>query len=109
MAAENLPVRGTTPAGFARKDLGELNAEQLPSGPPQKGDDPCRQLESRAGVWRFDAAKEHQRPEDGERWASGIRNAVALAWDPTTHALANSPPYKHQHEARQPLTTVPGA
>jgi hypothetical protein len=36
MAAENLPVRWTTPAGFARKDLGELNAEQLPSGPPQK-------------------------------------------------------------------------
>jgi glucose/arabinose dehydrogenase len=60
---------------------------QAASGPPQKGDDPCRQLESRAGVWRFDASKEHQRPEDGERWASGIRNAVALAWDPTTHAL----------------------
>jgi glucose/arabinose dehydrogenase len=57
------------------------------SGPPQKGDDPCRQLESRAGVWRFDAAKEHQRLEGAERWASGIRNAVALAWDPTTHAL----------------------
>jgi hypothetical protein len=37
MAAEKLPVRWTTPAGFARKDLGELNAQQLPSGPPQKG------------------------------------------------------------------------
>jgi glucose/arabinose dehydrogenase len=57
------------------------------SGPPQKGDDPCRQLESRGGVWRFDAAKEHQRLDDAERWVTGIRNAVALAWDPATHAL----------------------
>lgn len=57
------------------------------SGPPQKGDDPCRQLASRAGVWRFDAARTHQRLEGAERWATGIRNAVALAWDPTAHAL----------------------
>jgi glucose/arabinose dehydrogenase len=57
------------------------------SAAPQKGDDPCRQLATRAGVWRFDAAKEHQRLEGAERWASGIRNAVALAWDPASHAL----------------------
>jgi glucose/arabinose dehydrogenase len=57
------------------------------SGPPQKGDDPCRQLETRGGIWRFDAARPHQRLEGAERWATGIRNTVALAWDPTTHAL----------------------
>jgi glucose/arabinose dehydrogenase len=57
------------------------------SGPPEKGDDPCRQLETRGGVWRFDAARTHQRLEGAERWATGIRNAVALTWDPVTHAL----------------------
>jgi glucose/arabinose dehydrogenase len=57
------------------------------AGPPAKGDDPCRQLETRAGVWRFDAARMHQRLQGAERWASGIRNAVALTWDPTSHAL----------------------
>ncbi|MBW3630200.1 MAG: PQQ-dependent sugar dehydrogenase [Gemmatimonadetes bacterium] len=57
------------------------------AGPPQKGDDPCRQLATRAGIWRFHPARTHQRLDRARRWATGIRNAVALAWDPTTRAL----------------------
>lgn len=46
------------------------------------GEDPCAQLETRAGVWQFSADAAGQSLEDGERWATGIRNAVALAWNP---------------------------
>lgn len=46
------------------------------------GQDPCPELETRAGVWRFDANATGQRQADGERFATGIRNAVALAMHP---------------------------
>ncbi len=46
------------------------------------GEDPCTQLETRAGVWRFSATQTGQSQADGERWATGIRNAVALAINP---------------------------
>src|SRR5690606_20736401 len=37
-----------------------------------QGEDPCSQLETRAGVWRFDAAAPMQAQAQGERWATGI-------------------------------------
>ncbi|MBX9927663.1 MAG: PQQ-dependent sugar dehydrogenase [Gemmatimonadaceae bacterium] len=46
-----------------------------------KGVDPCVELETRAGVWRFDALKTGQTPKDGVRYSTGIRNAVALTWN----------------------------
>jgi glucose/arabinose dehydrogenase len=45
------------------------------------GRDPCPELERAGGVWRFDAARAGQRQNDGVRYATGIRNAVALAWN----------------------------
>lgn len=45
------------------------------------GLDPCPELETRAGIWRFDADGRGQRPRDGIRWATGIRNATAIAVD----------------------------
>lgn len=48
---------------------------------------PCPELETRAGVWRFAADRQHQREQDGTRWATGIRNAVALAAQPGTGRL----------------------
>jgi glucose/arabinose dehydrogenase len=43
--------------------------------------DPCPELAVRSGIWRYSVNRLKQRhPEDGERWASGIRNAVGLAW-----------------------------
>ncbi|MGQ0713934.1 MAG: PQQ-dependent sugar dehydrogenase [Gemmatimonadaceae bacterium] len=47
------------------------------------GQDPCPQLETRAGIWRFDANRVGQTQRDGERWATGIRNAVAITVDPS--------------------------
>lgn len=51
------------------------------------GQDPCPLLEKHAGIWRFDVNKIAQQAKDGKRYASGIRNAVAVAWDSNTNGL----------------------
>lgn len=45
------------------------------------GIDPCPELDLRAGIWRFDGQTLGQTLADGERIATGIRNANALAMD----------------------------
>ena len=52
-----------------------------------KGVPDCPELRTRAGLWRFDADRVGQRFADGQRWATGIRNAVALARHPQTGAI----------------------
>ncbi|MDQ3389183.1 MAG: PQQ-dependent sugar dehydrogenase, partial [Gemmatimonadota bacterium] len=47
----------------------------------------CRELESRAGIWRFAPDRAGQQPGDGVRWATGIRNALAIAVDPRDDIL----------------------
>ena len=42
------------------------------------GIDPCTELETRAGIWRFDANRADQAQSAGQRWATGIRNAVGI-------------------------------
>lgn len=42
------------------------------------GIDPCTELETRAGIWVFSSEKPGQTAKDGRRYATGIRNAVAL-------------------------------
>ncbi len=43
--------------------------------------DPCPELPYRSGIWRYSATRLHQRhPVDGERFATGIRNPLAMAW-----------------------------
>jgi glucose/arabinose dehydrogenase len=42
------------------------------------GKDPCRELERRAGIWQFSADRLGQRFEDGQRYATGLRNPLAL-------------------------------
>jgi glucose/arabinose dehydrogenase len=54
--------------------------------------DPCPELESRAGIWRFDANRLRQRQSNGTRVATGIRNAVAIRLHPQTGVL-----YAMQH------------
>jgi glucose/arabinose dehydrogenase len=51
-----------------------------------RGIDPCTELETRAGVWRFRTDR-RQTQRDGERFATGIRNAVAIAINPADRAL----------------------
>jgi glucose/arabinose dehydrogenase len=51
------------------------------------GKDPCRELEQRAGIWQFSADRLGQRFSDGRRFATGLRNALALTTQPGTGAL----------------------
>jgi glucose/arabinose dehydrogenase len=51
------------------------------------GVDPCAELESRAGVWTFDANRMGQHPSDGVRFATGMRNSVSLTTNPRDHTL----------------------
>jgi hypothetical protein len=56
------------------------------------GERPCRELETRAGIWRYSATRAGQRFGPEERHASGLRNAVGLAVNPADGAL-----YSTQH------------
>ena len=42
------------------------------------GRDPCDELSTRAGIWEFDANRTGQQTRDGRRFATGMRNSVAL-------------------------------
>lgn len=46
------------------------------------GVNPCTELETRAGIWKFDARKKGQTPATGVHFARGIRNAVGITISP---------------------------
>jgi glucose/arabinose dehydrogenase len=51
------------------------------------GVQPCTELEGRGGIWRFDPRKAKQTQADGQRFATGLRNAEAIAIEPVTGTL----------------------
>ncbi len=51
------------------------------------GQSPCPILEKYGGVWVFDGNKLNQTPADGRRFATGMRNAVAIEWNAAQNAL----------------------
>ena len=55
--------------------------------PGAPGLNPCTALETRAGIWRFDARKQHQTPSAANHFARGIRNAVGVAINPVDGRL----------------------
>lgn len=57
------------------------------------GQDPCPELATRAGIWRFDPTLTGQSAASGQRFATGLRDMLALAIKPGTGAL-----YGVQHD-----------
>ena len=53
--------------------------------PKIPGDNPCTELETRGGVWRYDANKTNQTFSPAERYATGIRNAEGFAFESAGH------------------------
>jgi glucose/arabinose dehydrogenase len=51
------------------------------------GINPCPILDSAGGIWKFKADKEDQTYGDGERYATGLRNEMGIAWNPDADAL----------------------
>jgi glucose/arabinose dehydrogenase len=83
-----IPPGGHTSRSLAFDDTGGLyvhagsDSNVCTARGTSRGPDPCPELTTRAGIWRYPADRLHQvHPRDGERWATGLRNAVGLAWD----------------------------
>lgn len=101
-------------------DMGTAtNACQLKNRVPQSpGAQPCTELKTRGGIWRYDAMKTDQHFSPAERYATGIRNAEGFGVDPvhgrvyvTQHGrdqlYANWPEfYKPDEEATLPSEEV---
>lgn len=51
------------------------------------GINPCTELETRGGIWRYDAKKSDQAFSPAERYATGIRNAEGFGVDATGHRI----------------------
>jgi glucose/arabinose dehydrogenase len=68
--------------GSASNSCQEANRQ-----PQSPGVFPCPELPERAGVWQFDARGTNQTQADGEHYATGLRNMVALAIHPRTGDL----------------------
>jgi glucose/arabinose dehydrogenase/mono/diheme cytochrome c family protein len=49
--------------------------------PKSQGIEPCTELETRGGIWRYDANRINQAFSPAERFATGIRNAEGFAID----------------------------
>ena len=62
----------------------------------------CPELQTRAGIWQFDANRLGQTQANATRFATGIRNAVAFTKHPTTGDL-----YAMQHGRDQFLQNWP--
>lgn len=68
----------------SRTNACENSPQRTPRTP---GVDPCVELETRAGIWAFDANKSGQKPTDGTRFATGIRNGLSLTVNPRDQTL----------------------
>jgi len=55
--------------------------------PGSLGRNPCPILEKYGGVWVFDGNKPGQKASEGRRYATGMRNAVAIEWNAGQQAL----------------------
>jgi glucose/arabinose dehydrogenase/mono/diheme cytochrome c family protein len=53
-------------------------ANRMPNSP---GIEPCIELETRAGTWRYDADRTGQRFSPAERFVTGLRNGEGFAFD----------------------------
>jgi glucose/arabinose dehydrogenase len=49
--------------------------------PNSAGHQPCTELETRAGIWRYDANRTEQRFSPAGRFATGLRNGEGIAFD----------------------------
>ena len=106
--------------GMLYVDVGTAtNACQLKNRTLQSpGAQPCTELETRGGVWRYDAKKANQKFSPADRYATGIRNAEGFGVDVkgkrvfvTQHGRdqlhANWPAlYKAEEEATLPAEEV---
>jgi glucose/arabinose dehydrogenase/mono/diheme cytochrome c family protein len=71
------------------------------------GIDPCPQLETRGGIWRYDANKSNQVFSPAERFATGIRNGEGFVIDPVGHHIFVTQHGRDQLHANWPALYQP--
>jgi glucose/arabinose dehydrogenase len=71
-------------------ETNSCQAQDRAKGSP--GRNPCTELATRAGIWKFDANKPGQTQVTGQHFATGIRNAMGLTVSPVDGKL-----YATQH------------
>jgi glucose/arabinose dehydrogenase/mono/diheme cytochrome c family protein len=74
--------------------------------PHSPGNDPCTELETRAGIWRYDANKMDQVFSSKERYATGLRNAEGLDFDASGRFYATQHGRDQLHEDWPELYTA---
>ena len=93
----NLPrVPGHATRNFAIASDGSMyvnvgspsnSCQETDRKPNVPGKDPCTELDTRAGIWTFDARKKNQTQSASNHFAKGIRNAVGISMSPRRQAL----------------------
>ncbi len=78
------------PAGDMYVDMGSATnscqaRNRMPNSP---GNDPCTELETRAGIWRFAASTLDQKFSPSDRFATGLRNGEGISFDATGRIFA---------------------
>ncbi len=88
------PVGGHNSKALALDDRGGLfvsvgsNTNACRLRRTDSAPDPCPELSERAGIWRYGANRLRQaHPRDGEAFAVGIRNGIAMSWNARQRAL----------------------
>ena len=107
------------PEGSLYVDLGSAtNACQIENRTLNSpGHQPCTELETRAGIWRYEANRKDQHFSPAERYATGLRNGEGFAFDAAGRLLVtqhgrdqlqqNWPKlYTAQQSAQQPAEEI---
>ncbi|AEM71715.1 cytochrome c class I [Allomuricauda ruestringensis DSM 13258] len=63
------------------------NCQEEDRTPLSPGQYPCLELAKHAGIWKFDADKINQTQQDGVRYATGLRDGIAMDWNHATNSL----------------------
>jgi glucose/arabinose dehydrogenase len=71
---------GTDSALYLNVGSATNSCQQKDRANESKGVDPCTELNTRAGIWRFSATATNQRFSPGARFATGIRNGMGIAF-----------------------------
>jgi glucose/arabinose dehydrogenase/cytochrome c5 len=97
-----------TPKGDLLIDLGSATnaCEQENRTPHSKGNEPCTEKETRAGIWRYDANQTDQKFSAAGRYVSGIRNGEGIALDASGHIFSTQHGRDQLHEDWPELYTA---
>jgi glucose/arabinose dehydrogenase len=70
------------------------------------GDNPCKELETRGGIWRYDANKTDQTFSPSDRYATGIRNGEGFAIDSNGQVFVTQHGRDQLHTNTCPLESI---